>query len=129
MSSMLRRIEKVLEQVRQTTRGRVPFHERPLQGYFFFFFSEQYTVNKENGDWQYKQVKKRANLVIWVEENVNFSREIDIVCIIGHVFVCFVHTAIGLSRTSFIDTRYIKGKRSFVTVPLISIGNLVVLLI
>lgn len=42
MSSMLRRIEKVLEQVRQTTRGRVPFHERPLQGYFFFFFRTVY---------------------------------------------------------------------------------------
>lgn len=44
---MLRRIEKVLEQVRQTTRGRVPFHERPLQGYFFFFFSNSIRLTKK----------------------------------------------------------------------------------
>lgn len=34
---------------------------------------------------------KRERILLSVDENVNFSREIDIVCTIGHVFVCFVH--------------------------------------
>lgn len=129
MSSMLRRIEKVLEQVRQTTRGRVPFHERPLQGYFFFFFSNSIRLTKKTETANINKLKRERISLSGRGECFNFSREIDIVCIIGHVFVCFVHTTIGLSRTSFIDMRYIKGKRSFVTVSLISIGNLVMLLI
>lgn len=51
VSSMLRRIEKVLEQVRQTTCGDV---FRSTKGRCKdIFFPERYTVNKENGDCQY----------------------------------------------------------------------------
>lgn len=58
-----------------------------------FFFPNGILLTKKTETaniYIYIRVKKRGNLVIGRDENVNFSREIDIVCAIGHVFVCFV---------------------------------------
>lgn len=121
---MLRRIEKVLEQVRQTTCGDV---FRSTKGRCKnIFFPERYTVNKENGDCQYIYMYelKKEGILLSVETRMSIFRVKLILFALLVTYLCASCTAIGLSWTSFIDMRYIKGKRSFVTVPLISIGNL-----
>lgn len=76
MSSMLRRIEKVLEQVRQTTCGDV---FRSTKGRCKdIFFPERYTVNKENGDCQciyiYIYELKKEGILLSVETRMSIFR-------------------------------------------------------
>lgn len=75
------RCGRLLVDVFRSTKGRCKD---------IFFLSNSIRLTKKTETANINKLK-RERILLSVDENVNFSREIDIVCIIGHVFVCFVH--------------------------------------